>query len=72
MCVVFLGGLIVCYKYQHIFSDMYSVNNQLSIKTFVRRHRLPLAWAKGHHIQLGSIVFFVEVNEKILRFQRAE
>lgn len=50
---------------------MYSVNNQLSIK-FICRHRLPLAWAKGHHIQPGSIVFSVEVNEKIIRFQRAE
>lgn len=52
-------------------SGMYSVNNQLSIK-FICRHRLPLAWAKGHHIQPGSIVFSVEVNEKIIRFQRAE
>lgn len=36
------------------------------------RHHLPLAWAKGHRIQVASIVFFVEVNEKIPRFQRAE
>lgn len=68
----FWGGFIVYFKYQNIFPDMCSVNNQLSVKTFVCRHHLPLAWAKEHHIQLASIVFFVEVNEKILRFQRAE
>lgn len=65
MCVFFLNIRI------SFISGMYSVTNELSVK-FICRHHLPLAWAKGHHIQLGSIVFFVEVNEKIIRFQRAE
>lgn len=69
---VLFWGFCCLFQISEFFSDIYSMNNQLSIKTFVCRHHLPLAWAKGHHIQLASIVFFVEVNEKILRFQRAE
>lgn len=71
MCC-FLQVLLFVSNLRMSLSGMYSVNNQLPIKTLVCRHHLPLAWAKGHRIQLASIVFFVEVNEKILRFQRAE
>lgn len=70
-CVLVLGGFVVSFKYQNVFSAMYPVNNQLSIQTFVCRHHLPLAWARGHRTPLASIVFFVEVNAKMLRFQRA-
>jgi len=74
MMAVKIRGFLFCFflNLSISFSGMYSVNNQSSIKTFICRHRLPLAWARGHHMQLASIVFFVEVNEKIVRFQRAD